>query len=151
MPEGLDLSPRNAEIIRLYNEGDTLRSISDHFELSRERVRQVLEGAGIETRRPGRPTSLRYKPGFGKLTAKERFMKYILKRKGHWVYKGASKEGTSHNYPVFIMRGKRMFAHQAAFFFTKGRMPNGRMRRQCGVFRCVNPEHWKEKGGNNQT
>jgi len=151
MPEGLGLVDRNAEIVRLYNEGDTLRSISDRFDLSKERVRQVLEAVGISTRRPGRPTSLRYKPGFGKLTPKERFMKYVHRHHDHWLFKGTVKGKKKVAYPVFTFKGNRMFAHQAAWFFTKGRMPYGRMRRQCGVLRCVNPDHWKEKGDTNPT
>jgi len=46
------LRKRNGEIARLYADGDlTLREIGERFNLSHERVRQILERAGVKRRR----------------------------------------------------------------------------------------------------
>lgn len=43
----MENSIRDAQICRLYLEGLTSTEIGDHFQLSRERIRQVLEKGGV--------------------------------------------------------------------------------------------------------
>lgn len=53
------LESRDVEIARLYGEGYSLAAIGRLHDLSRERVRQILAEAGVDTRPAGRPRKVR--------------------------------------------------------------------------------------------
>ena len=42
---------RNADIVRRYESGDTLKTISIAYNITRERVRQILDAQGVQRRR----------------------------------------------------------------------------------------------------
>lgn len=52
-PRGPDDADRAADMAKRYMRGETLKQIGDHYEISRERVRQVLESIGVERRGKG--------------------------------------------------------------------------------------------------
>lgn len=137
---------RTAEIIRRYCEGESLVKIGASYNITRERVRQILGDNGVERRGLGAPALFRVKESFGKLTTKERFMKHVTIRDDpnedgqHWVW---SKLILGRGR--FRMRGKTYYAHQAAHILTTGKLPVGRLFQTCTVEGCVKPQHWVPK------
>lgn len=46
---------RDAEIIRRYAEGWTLRRLEKAYDITRERIRQIITRRGVKIRKQGRP------------------------------------------------------------------------------------------------
>lgn len=46
------LTERNARIVRRYQDGETMEAIGGDYGITRERVRQILERAGVPRRQP---------------------------------------------------------------------------------------------------
>jgi hypothetical protein len=139
---------RNEEICRLALEGQTLRELSEKYQISRERVRQILERNGI--RLSMKKPKLKFAPRFGRLTTRERFMKRVTRKDDHWIFKtDHRREGNHHRpYSHFVIRGRVRYAHHVAFYLTHGRWPITTLRRDrvCDEPLCVSPKHWSEKG-----
>ena len=139
------ITHRNESIIRLYLEGGTLRSLSKDFGVSHERIRQILTDRGIRRRRRTIPKANNRRASFGKLSTREKFYKRIQVVDDHvagehWVWDKPSKAG----YGRFRLNGSSVYAHIAAYFLSKGRMPRGRLSQTCQVSGCVHPGHWSE-------
>lgn len=74
-------------------------------------------------------------------TVEERFwVKVEPDVDGHWIWTGAV---TGNGYPNFRLGYGRYAAPQrVAWELQRGPLPEGRIRNECGVGLCVNPEHW---------
>lgn len=135
---------RQETIIRLYLEGGSLRLLGRRFGVSHERIRQILADGGVSLRGRGR-VSIKVKPAFGKLTTRERLLKNVkvvpdAARGEHWVWVGIRHAG----YGRFCFKGATHYAHRAAYYIRHGRLPKGRLYKECLIQGCVNPQHWHE-------
>lgn len=145
----MPVEERNRQIVQKYLEGDSLRKLSLEYSVSHERIRQILNLEGVQTRKRGKPEHAKVSRSrtFGKLTTRERFFTKVKKvadpvQGEHWVWLGSWMVRRA--YGRFMFRGKIHYAHYAAYFLTKGKWPKGTLRNTCAVECCVNPEHWRE-------
>lgn len=133
---------RDIKLEREYAGGATLRDLERKFDITGERIRQILRERGVVRRRKGpkleSPPNLCRKP----ITFQQRFLNKIKKdnKAGHWIWKPRLHRG----YAVFNFQGKLVYAHRIAFFITNGRWPY-RLYKACNKDSCVNPEHWTEQ------
>lgn len=71
---------------------------------------------------------------------RQRFMKYIEVRDGHWVWNGATSAG----HPICMLKGVydgAVKAYRVAFYLFRGKHVKGFFR-QCDHDMCVLPEHY---------
>jgi hypothetical protein len=135
-----DVAIRDDQIVSLYLEGQTLKQLAKTYGISHERVRQMLHRQGIKLRPRGRQSVFRIKPGFGRLTNKERFKRYLFyTHDDHWIWEGPMIG----RYGRFQVKKRTWYAHQAAYLIFKGKEPINRMTRKCDQPLCVNPGHWR--------
>lgn len=134
---------RTQQIVALYCENNTLQFVADRFGLTRERIRVILNEAGIHTK-------IRIKspkpPKFGKkrITSKERFWSKVDKTGGEdscwdWI----AKTHHSFGYGCMLFNKKYWYSHQLAYYLTYG-TPKQWVLHNCGNAKCCNPKHLKD-------
>lgn len=74
-------------------------------------------------------------------TASERFLEKIsVQENGCWLWVASSH--TVAGYGQFLLNGKNVLAHRAAYELFVGCIPEGKLiRHACDVPACVNPKH----------
>lgn len=132
---------RNQEIIMLYSLNETMASIGRKFNLSRQRVEQILIKAGV-TKRIRDPKKLIKKI---QIPAEERRLKHIKEKSiqhgTHILWIGSF----NHEHPRLIEERKQLLVTRYLYEQKHGKLGTDKLinnRKLCGHKSCINLDHW---------
>lgn len=132
---------RNIEIVNLRLEGKTLKSIGDLYDVTKERVRQILKKYNIQ-----KPKRKKVKLSY-KEKIKQRILSSIEKKEDCWLWK---KSKTLAGYGRLSYLGKSHYAHRISYqIFNNQDLENSGVitdetlcvLHKCRNRDCVNPDH----------
>lgn len=144
---GLPPAPRIMKMVAMYLEGQTLQQIATQFDITRERVRQLIKRQGVTGANSGQGKKKVKGPKF-KLTDIDKYWARVSKHPGHgpngdcwlWVGSGNGKDGS---YGKVRFRGAYCSTRAIALFLRdrKWHDPGLVVGATCKEGRCVNPDH----------
>lgn len=129
---------RNTEIVRLYLAGGTMPAIGERFNLSKQRVEQIIKESNITERRlwakPKRPDKT------------TRFWAKVKKGGDAecWLWTGKI---TKQGYGALWWNKKYTHAHRIAWQLFHNQTTKYQLKHLCENRACCNPNHWKENAG----
>lgn len=140
MPSGIKVSAaeRNRKIISCYLENHTLEEVGHKFNITRERVRQILNANGIK---PRSSTTIEIpSPPKRTQTFSERFWSLVDQGEENecWEFNG---KRWPNGYGRFASLGKVYYAHRLAYMLTTRQSPKRWILHHCDNPSCVNPKH----------
>lgn len=136
------IKQRTNEIIQLRKEGKTLQSIGDRYNITRERVRQILKEFDIK-----KPVIIIEKIPY-KTKIKTKLLNRIYITKSNcWNFLGGLTKG---GYGTMSYCGSRQYAHRVSYqvynnitLINEGRNTSETIcvLHTCGNRSCINPDH----------
>lgn len=135
---------RNQEIAELYRAGKTMQQLAEQFNISKERVRQILGSIGVAVRKTGlipkAPKTMKPpKPS----SEAERFWSFVEKTGRQdecWNWTGNKDV---RGYGRFYWKKQQTHAHRIAFELAHGK-PTLVVMNTCHNRACCNPAHLRE-------
>lgn len=134
-------SERDLAVLAMYLENHTLEEVGQQFGITRERVRQVVNKLGVDTRKQNGVLIKPFTPSNKGLTTRQRFWAQvdISSEDSCWNWKGQS---LTNGYGIFgVFRGKERYAHRIAYLFTHGKSAPDFVLHSCDNPACCNPKH----------
>lgn len=167
------MNPRDAKIVRAYQDGQTLQQIGDQLGLTPERIRQIVSRNGVTSANGGRAVTKRRRdadvlarvqplldagitiseiPGLPAIkalrgvrpTAASRFWRFVNKDAGPLGCWPYMRSRLLAGYGRHRFNGHDYGAHQVAWALTHGREPQGLVTHSCDNPPCCNPAHLSE-------
>lgn len=126
---------RNKEISELRLNGFTLAKIGEIYNLTRERVRQILSELGIQ-----KPQSVKVKISYDE-KIRQRIINNIKETDNNcWIWQ---KTKTPLGYGTMSYKGYKQYVHRVSYTVFKDSVINKDMNviRSCKHRDCVNPNH----------
>lgn len=128
---------RNEEIKMLREQGKTLQEIGDTFNLSKERIRQIIKVLGLQPRL----VYVKVKPIDYSEKIKARLLSRIKENTfGCWEFQGYK---SPLGYGKLSYNGYSQYAHRVSYqIFNKKQIPNNiSVIHICKNKDCINPDH----------
>lgn len=149
-PDKAATEKRAQEMARLYRTGVQMAAIGKKYNLSRERVRQILKKEmGITGATDPIPPARKCKAPKFKPTSIDKYWARVDKTPGYgpngdcWKWTGGHYGNTSNPSGRAFFRGKSMPARRVAYLLAHRKWPDREMKlgSTCDIGDCVNPDH----------